>query len=224
MKSYPLRKEHKTVSGKYKLCGLALLAMLLAPAAYAQESSQNDQHEPFDDRYCQTCHGIDGIGNIGVQAPRLAGMEDWYLKRQLELFRAGLRGTHPQDIEGIAMQPMAAKLSDESIADIVAWVASWNYLPADTTLEGDAERGESLYATCATCHGAQGQGMESTGAPQLAGQNDWYLLTQLRNFKAGFRGNVAADTYGNQMRLMAQSLQDEEAMRDVVAYINTLGR
>ena len=48
--------------------------------------------------------------NLGVQpeAPRLAGMEAWYLKRQPENFRAEVRGVNPADIEGVAMQPMAA--------------------------------------------------------------------------------------------------------------------
>ncbi|MFB0988976.1 MAG: c-type cytochrome [Gammaproteobacteria bacterium] len=48
----------------------------------------------MDDRYCTTCHGVEGLGNIAIEAPRLAGMEAWYLKRQLENFRAGIRGTH----------------------------------------------------------------------------------------------------------------------------------
>lgn len=205
----------------YKLIGLF---MVVAGSVGAVSTAGAQDREPFDDYYCQTCHGIDGIGNSGIQAPRLAGMEDWYLQRQLELFRSGLRGRHQQDIEGLAMQPMAAKLTDSSIEEIVAWVGSWEYLPAPVTTVGDAVRGERLYATCATCHGDQAQGMASTGAPQLAGQNDWYLLTQLKNFKAGYRGSEPADTYGNQMRLMAQSVQDEEAMKDLVAYINTLGR
>ena len=205
----------------FKLIGLLMIAGNVTSVVFAQGG---EQREPFDDRYCQTCHGIDGIGNYGIQAPRLAGMEDWYLERQLKLFREGLRGTHPEDVEGIAMRPMAAKLSDASIADIVAWVGSWEYVPAPVTLEGNVARGEQLYASCATCHGAAAQGNEAMGAPQLAGQNDWYLQTQLRNFKAGFRGNEAADAPGNQMRLMAQSLTDEQAITDVVAYINTLGR
>ncbi len=214
-------KEFKQVIKHCTLIVITGIVSAMASVAFAQAT---EEREPFDDRYCQTCHGIDGVGNYGVQAPRLAGMEDWYLERQLKLFRSKLRGSHPEDIEGVAMQPMALKLSDESIADIVDWVASWEYIPTPVTLDGDAARGESLYAVCATCHGSQGEGNESTGGPQLAGQNDWYLLTQLKNFKAGYRGSEAADTFGNQMRMMAQSLQDEQAMKDVVAYINTLGR
>lgn len=198
--------------------------MSLAVIGGSFTSQAQEGREPFDDRYCQTCHGIDGVGNVGVQAPRLAGMEDWYLERQLKLFRDGLRGIHPEDVEGVAMRPMAVKLSDESIDDIVDWVGSWEYVPAPVTVEGNASRGEQLYASCATCHGADAMGNEAMGAPQLAGQNDWYMVTQLKNFKANLRGDQSADNYGQQMRAMAASLSDEQAILDVVSYINTLGR
>ena len=178
------------------------------------------------DRFCLTCHGTDGQGNQGIDAPRLAGMERWYLKRQLELFRDGLRGTHPEDIPGQEMQPMAEILTDDSIEDILDWVATWEYKPAEITLtEGDAARGETLYRPCAACHGPDGEGNEAMNAPALAGQNDFYLVNQLELFKAGYRGDDSRDQYGSQMRLMAQTIPDDAtAINDIVAYINTLGR
>ena len=176
----------------------------------------------MDDRYCTTCHGVEGIGNIAIEAPRLAGMEAWYLKRQLENFRAGIRGTHEEDVQGITMRPMAAKLSDESIADIVDWVGDWEYVPAEATVEGNVRQGRTAFQACAACHGANAQGNEALGAPALAGQNDWYLLTQLRNFRAGFRGSHQEDTFGSQMVTMSKTLTDDQAVIDVVSYINTL--
>jgi|TARA_B110000211_G_scaffold129444_1_gene148684 cytochrome c553 len=176
----------------------------------------------MDDRYCTTCHGVEGIGNIAIEAPRLAGMEAWYLKRQLENFRAGIRGTHEEDVQGIAMRPMAAKLSDESIADIVDWVGDWEYVPAEATVEGNVRQGRTAFQACAACHGANAQGNEALGAPALAGQNDWYLLTQLRNFRAGFRGSHQEDTFGSQMVTMSKTLTDDQAVINVVSYINTL--
>lgn len=177
------------------------------------------------DRFCLTCHGTDGQGNQGIDAPRLAGMERWYLKRQLELFRDGLRGTHPEDLAGQEMQPMAEILSDDSITDILDWVETWEYIPTEITMtDGDASRGQSLYQTCAACHGVNGEGNEAMNAPALAGQNDWYLMTQLVNFKEGYRGYDSQDRYGSQMRMMAQGIPDETAMKDLVSYINTLGR
>ena len=188
------------------------------------KSNAPEENESYDDRYCTTCHGADGRGNYGVQAPRLAGMEDWYLKRQLESYRAGLRGVHPRDIEGVAMQPMAAKLTDESIAEILDWVGSWEYKPSEVTIQGDAMAGREFYSVCATCHGAEGEGNQGFGAPALAGQNDWYLVTQLKNFLAGYRGNQPGDTYGQQMAIMAQTLANEDDIINVISYINTLGK
>lgn len=205
---------------------LFVSSMALTDFASAQGSSQENVQgntpEPYNDRYCMTCHGTDGRGNEAVQAPRLAGMEAWYLRRQLENFRSGLRGTHPEDIEGIAMRPMAIKLSDASIDDIIEWIAGWDTQPAEITLQGNDRRGKTLYRACSACHGEQAKGDAMFGAPALAGQNDWYLVTQLTNFKQGFRGYHENDSFGSQMRTMAATLVDDQAVLDVVSYINSL--
>ena len=91
------------------------------------------------------------------------------------------------------------------------------------TVEGDAENGRRHYSTCAACHGVQAEGNIALGSPALTGLNDWYLVTQLEHFKDGTRGSQPGDTYGAQMRASAGLLQDEQAIRDVVAYISTLG-
>ena len=176
----------------------------------------------MDDRYCLTCHGVEGVGNIAVQAPRLAGMETWYLKRQLENFRAGIRGSHRQDTHGIAMRAMAAKLSDDSITDIIDWMAEWRFVSVATTVDGDVNQGRAAFRSCAACHGANAEGNEALGAPALAGQNDWYMITQLRNFRAGFRGSHQEDTYGKQMLTVSRTLRDDQEIINVVSYINTL--
>jgi len=196
----------------------AVLLGLLAIAVFANAA----EREPFDDRYCATCHGADGRGNEGVRAPRLAGMEDWYLRRQLENYRDGVRGVHPEDIEGLAMRPMAAGLTDESIQDIIDWVGGWESVAAAPTISGDATAGEALYQTCATCHGPSAEGNEALGAPALTGQNDWYMVAQLENFLAGYRGVHPRDVYGAQMRVMTAVLASEADIRNVVAYINSL--
>lgn len=201
------------------------LSMALGAALCTSAQAATVDGVEVSDRFCLTCHGTDGQGNQGIDAPRLAGMERWYLKRQLELFRDGLRGTHPQDIPGQEMQPMAAILSDESIEDILDWVATWEYKPAEITLtDGDASRGQTLYQTCAACHGQNAEGNQAMNAPALAGQNDWYLMNQLVNFKEGYRGDNSRDQYGSQMQMMAQTIPDQQAMKDIVSYINTLGR
>jgi cytochrome c553 len=59
-------------------------------------------------------------------------------------------------------------------------------------------------------------------APRIAGVDDWYLATELRKFRSGTRGTSPKDAGGRLMRPMARSLADEDAIRNVVAYVGTL--
>jgi cytochrome c oxidase subunit II len=87
---------------------------------------------------------------------------------------------------------------------------------------GDATRGKGLYAACSTCHGPNAEGMREMNAPALAGREEWYIVRQLQNFKAGIRGTDPNDTYGLQMAPMAQLLADKQAMEDVAAFLRSL--
>lgn len=172
---------------------------------------------------CAACHGPQGEGNLGLNAPKLSGLEDWYMKRQLKYFKQGVRGTHAEDVFGKLMAPMAATLVDDvAIENVVAYIKTLPDNPAPATVTGDAAKGKRVYATCGACHGPNGQGRWSTNAPRTAGMSDWYMVTQLKNFKQGIRGAHPQDMFGPQMGLMADILVDDQAINDVVAYINTL--
>jgi cytochrome c oxidase subunit 2 len=171
---------------------------------------------------CAACHGQQGEGNVALNAPKLSGQDPYYLKKQLKNYKAGIRGTHEADIYGRQMQPMAATLVNDSMIDnVLAHIATLSDEPAPKTITGDIEHGAKLYEICANCHGANGQGI-AMNAPRAAGMSDWYLLSQLKNFKEGIRGTHPADLHGKQMGFMARLLMDDQAMQDVVAYINTL--
>jgi cytochrome c oxidase subunit 2 len=72
---------------------------------------------------CGACHGVNGEGNFALNAPRLAGQQDWYIKRQLQNFKAGIRGTHAEDSYGRQMILMAKMLSNEkAMDDLVAYI------------------------------------------------------------------------------------------------------
>ena len=81
---------------------------------------------------------------------------------------------------------------------------------------------KGFMSTCGACHGPDGRGVQATNAPRLKGMSDWYLVTQLKNFKQGIRGHHPQDMYGPQMALMSAILTDEQAIKDLVAYINSL--
>ena len=171
---------------------------------------------------CAACHGSQGEGLVAMNAPKLSGQEPRYLKRQLRNYKRGLRGTHEDDVYGKQMAPMAATLvNDASIDNVVAYIGTLPDTPAPATIDGDIVHGAKLYVLCANCHGADGQGIKMN-APRQAGISDWYLLNQLKNFKQGLRGHHPEDLDGKQMGFMARTLHDDQAMRDVVAYINTL--
>jgi cytochrome c oxidase subunit 2 len=51
---------------------------------------------------------------------------------------------------------------------------------------------------------------------------DWYLASQLKNFQTGIRGAHPQDFYGKQMGFMGRTVQNDQAINDLIAYINTL--
>ena len=172
---------------------------------------------------CAGCHGLQGEGNQTMNAPKLAGMDDWYLRSQIKNYQAGVRGTHEDDFYGRQMQPLAATLvNDAAINNVIAYIKTLPDNPAPATITGDVKHGKRLYRNCGSCHGAQGQGVWSVAAPRQAGMSDWYLVAQLKNFQQGIRGRHPDDGYGWQMGLMSEILHDDQAIDDVVAYINTL--
>jgi cytochrome c oxidase subunit 2 len=172
---------------------------------------------------CGACHGAAGEGNAALNAPRLTGLQDWYLERQITNFRDGLRGADASDAFGMQMAPMAATLTDAvTVRNTVAYIASLPVTDPAPTIDGDVARGEEIFRTCSSCHGTDGEGIWSQNAPRLKGGDDWYIARQLDNYRKGIRGSHPQDLYGKQMVLMSGMLRDDQAVKDLVAYINTL--
>ncbi len=236
-----------TVAGTYdilcsELCGLGHHVMrgtvvvedentynqwLASNMTYAQFNSQaagDPQLGQTVYAVCAACHGSNGEGNVALNAPRLAGQQDWYVRRQISYYKQGIRGTHAGDLYGSQMAPMAALLAtDASVDNVAAYIQTLPDVPAAVTVTGDVENGRSLFEpTCGVCHAENGDGIWAVNAPKLSGMSDWYLVRQLQYFKSGVRGKHAGDEYGHQMTSMVQALGDDEAINDVVAYINTL--
>jgi len=199
---------------------VASVAAVLPTLAQAELYPPSDA--PLGTQLCMTCHGSYGQGSPVVGGPNLTGMEPWYLKRQLENFRAEIRGAERDYVQGSEMRVTAMALSDADIEAVMAMVASWPVVDAEESITGDLEHGAQLYQGCATCHGAKAEGNEALGAPALTLRNDWYVLQQLKLFKSGYRGAHPNDGYGAQMRAMMETLANESDMVDVVAYINSL--
>jgi cytochrome c oxidase subunit 2 len=172
---------------------------------------------------CSACHGQQAEGNAALHAPKLSGQAAWYLTRQLQNFKGGRRGTNDKDIFGHTMAPMAATLVDDAaVRNVVAYIETLPDQPAAPTLTANIGHGRSLYANCAVCHGAAGHGIWATNAPRLAGMSDWYVSTQLDNFRQGIRGRHPDDLYGMQMSSIASMLTDEHEVSDLAGFVNSL--
>ena len=84
----------------------------------------------------------------------------------------------------------------------------------DAAPKGDAVAGKvKATAICSGCHGVPGIRAaypEVYNVPKLGGQNEGYLLSALKSYKAG-------DRYNQTMRAQAAGLSDKE-MADIAAY------
>jgi len=72
---------------------------------------------------CGGCHGPKAEGNIALNAPPLAGIDDWYLQHQFEQFRSGARGSHADDKFGAQMKAMTRALPNEqAVRDTITYI------------------------------------------------------------------------------------------------------
>jgi len=201
-----------------------LLLALTAPIGVADADELEDGQKIF--ALCAQCHGDNGSGNSLFLAPAIAGLEFWYIEAQLKVFRSGSRGLHPSDVAGMRMAPMARTLrNDEDLAAVAAYVASLPPTRPEREIhDGDPERGKTHYALCGSCHAADGAGNQLMNAPALRHASDWYLLSQMKKFRAGVRGANPGNPLAAMMGPMALALPDEQALKDVIAHIMTLSK
>ncbi len=80
---------------------------------------------------------------------------------------------------------------------------------AAATPAGSIEAGRTKSATCAACHGADGNSV-TPDWPMLAGQHASYIVKQLRAFKNGERTDVTMKPFADML--------SEQDMLDVAAY------
>ena len=72
---------------------------------------------------CIACHQADGSGNEALGAPPLTRQYDWYMLGQIEKFKSGMRGAHPEDTMGAQMAAMSQTLEDTTaMHDVIAYI------------------------------------------------------------------------------------------------------
>jgi cytochrome c553 len=139
---------------------------------------------------CRTCHGLDGYALVPI-APHIGGEPREYLEAQLMAYKTGAR-------EHEMMSIVAAGLSAEQIADVAAWYAAHD---AVATLP-EGVTAASAPDACVSCHGADGLSL-ALDAPNLAGETNIYIDTQLKAFRDGRRSHEV-------MTEIASGLSDAE--------------
>ena len=78
---------------------------------------------------------------------------------------------------------------------------------------GDVVKGKELSATCAACHGADGNSVNPEW-PKLAGQDAAYLVKQLHEYRTDKRVNAT-------MTAMAKGIKTDEDVADLAAYFSS---
>lgn len=177
---------------------------------------------------CAQCHGTSGEGKIELKSPSIAGMPAWYVNTQFANLREGRRGHDAADPQSFMMAAIAKALQPEQIKAVVAHVEQ---MPIQVPQGKDRvmantnpEEGMRLFQErCMECHRYNASGEMTFGSPPLIGRQGWYLEEQLKKFKSGKRGAVKNDVNGAKMvQMTTLFIEDEQMLRDVVAYIMTL--
>lgn len=159
---------------------------------------------------CTGCHGIPGYNNTypTYKVPRLGGQNAVYLVSALNAYRSGQR-------QHATMRAQAQSLSDQDIADISAWLASFERSPADD-VPAAPDAISSQVQVCTGCHGADGLSADPA-YPVLAGQHASFIEQALQSYRSGARQNAIMGGF-------AAGLSDDDikAIADWYASMNGL--
>lgn len=153
---------------------------------------------------CLGCHGIEGYRNAypSYRVPKLGGQNADYIVIALQGYRAHTR-PHP------TMQANAATLTDENIAHIAAYFASFGEPKTGSAPPPSAGQASEKVALCAACHGEAGISSAPMW-PNLAGQHRDYLEMAITRYRDKQRGDPV-------MQGQAAGLSDAD-IRALAAY------
>lgn len=199
---------------------LMLVATVVSTSALANPTATKGDPkaaEAIVNKVCLACHGIDG-NSVAAANPKLAGLNEEYLYKQLSEFKSGAR-------KNAIMNGIVEDLTDTDMHNLAAYFSLQQRKPGTAKNAELAQQGEKIYRggvlgagvpACASCHGPQGKGIP-VQFPRLAGQHADYTYTQLNAFRVGTRANDAA----KMMRNIAAKMTDAD-MKAVSTYIQGL--
>jgi cytochrome c553 len=176
-------------------------------------------------QHCKVCHGLKGLGGKEGKYPRIAGLPQAYIEKQLSDFKGRKRLNKP-------MVPVFKnwRFNKDAMASVASYVTQ---LPLDELTIPDYESppeilvqfdspgemkevGEELFQDCIQCHGEQATGKADKESPPLVNQYPNYLRKQIGDFATGRR------THENSESLFATLDADEvEALLAHLASLTT---
>lgn len=177
---------------------VTICVALQIPAASAAEPAE------VAATVCAACHGVDG-NSTDPKYPKLAGMDQEVLLRQLKGFASGKRRDE-------TMTGIVAALDQADFASLASYYSKKKPSPGKVSDPALAAKGKVTYddgntdsgvPACAGCHQPDGKG--NARFPRLAGQHQAYVLKQLADYKSGRR---ATDPL---MTTVGKRLTDDEA-------------
>ncbi len=200
---------------KKLIAGVVLGVGLTAMAHGAGDPQAGEENAAV----CAGCHGQGGAKPVMGVYPKLSGLGEKYLYRQLVAIKSKERNI-PE------MTGILDNMSDQDLQDLAAYFDSQEMVvsQADPDL---VDQGSALYRggnmatgvpACAGCHNPQGNGNAPAGYPALGGQNAEYLVKQLKAYRDGDRNNGANAAI---MMDVAAKLTDAE-IEAVSSYISGL--
>lgn len=154
-------------------------------------------------KYCEACHGTAGEGGQDGRYPRLAGLPQAYVQRQLHDFKSQDRANKPMlpifkhvNFDAAVIEMVAAYTAGMSEQPLNLWPYE---APAEVLERFDSRAaftlaGKDAYQqTCAGCHGDDAKGKSEVEAPPLVNQYVPYLDKQISDFAAGRRTHTHSE-------------------------------
>ena len=187
------RPQHMPRARSAFAFGVALVALSMTQALAqtgAPSPAGDAQAGKARAAVCAGCHGPDG-NSAAPMFPKLASQDPAYIRKQLQDFKSGAR-------QSAQMQPFAAQLNPQDIANVAAYYASQKIQPG--AAQGDKaviDLGKKIYrggnaktgvSACMSCHGPSGHGIPPR-FPKVSGQHAAYTEQQLVAFKNSTRTN-----------------------------------
>lgn len=177
-----------------------LLALLMTHA-HAKDPDLKNGKAAFET--CRGCHSIPGYSNAypTFNVPKIGGQRADYLAAALQAYKDGARphGT---------MKANAHDLSEQTIADIAAYVQANPGNVHSAPADGDPVKGKELAQGCVSCH--TNNLKDGGNIPILAGQYGNYLFKAMRDYQSGKRNNPI-------MQSMLNGLSEDDLM-DISSY------